>query len=355
MSDSGIDLETPPREDVNQISDIAILQDADRLGVDLSSLENAFVSDNVPEQASIQSEQKNENLFWHDLDVSLKDVVNLLMNNSERPIIMVSDDRPVYFNYVATQLLDITDVKSAFEEPFLSFVAKDDWSVLTSNIGEMLTNGQEQRIKLKGLKGKIIPVDFHAIYLPDSKHFSFILVGGHQEKSNKPFFNNLYDDLTGLPNFFLFEDRVQMAVNNENYKDARLPKDMIAVVGITIDNIEVFRRLRLEDFALKKIANTLVLSLKKNYTVARGLKYPFWILMPDIANPYDLDLELKKIMSILKEGISDNFTTHDLVVSVGVSVFPSPARSAKKLIEQSILAIKEAQNQEESSLVMFHK
>ena len=209
--------------------------------------------------------------------------------------------------------------------------------------------------QLKSRKGKIVPIDCNAIYLPDSKHFSFILVGGYQEKSSKPFFNNLYDELTGLPNFFLFEDRVQMAVNNENYKDARLPKDLIAVVGVSVDNIELFRRLGLEDFALKKIANTLVLSLKKNYTVARGLKYPFWILMPDIANSHDLDLELRKIMSIFKEGVSDNFTTHDLVVSVGASVFPNPARSAKKLIEQSISALKEAQNKEDSSLVIFHR
>ena len=66
--------------------------------------------------------------------------------------------------------------------------------------------------------------------------------------------------------------------------------------------------------------------------------------MPDIANNYDLDTELKKWMAVFKEGVSDNFTTHELSVSVGVSVFPAPARSAKKLIEQAIDAVKEAQN-----------
>ena len=140
-------------------------------------------------------------------------------------------------------------------------------------------------------------------------------------------------------------------VNNENYKDSRLPKDLIVVASVSIDNIEMFRKLHLEEFALKKIANTLVLSLRKNYTVAKGLKYHFWILMPDIANNYDLDTELKKLMAVFKEGVSDNFTTHELSVSVGVSVFPAPARSAKKLIEQAIDAVKEAQNTSESSMV----
>lgn len=354
--DINLDLETPPKENGMIKSDLAILKDADRFGVDLDALEMFDSSEAIityTEKDNIM--QNNDRVFWHDLDVRLKDVVDLLMNDSDRPIIMVSDDKPVYFNYTASQMLEIIDIKSAYEDPFLSFVIKEDWGVLTSNIGEMLTQGKMQKIRLKSRKGKIVPIDCNAIYLPDSKHFSFILVGGYQEKSSKPFFNNLYDELTGLPNFFLFEDRVQMAVNNENYKDARLPKDLIAVVGVSVDNIELFRRLGLEDFALKKIANTLVLSLKKNYTVARGLKYPFWILMPDIANSHDLDLELRKIMSIFKEGVSDNFTTHDLVVSVGASVFPNPARSAKKLIEQSISALKEAQNKEDSSLVIFHK
>ena len=354
--DISLDLETPPKEKGEIKNDLAILQDAERLGIDLDALEKVYDNEKKAEYTEKNaSVQNDEHKFWYDLDVGLKDVVDLLMNDSDRPIIMVSDDRPVYFNYEASQILEISDVKSAYEDPFLSFVAKEDWAVLTSNIGEMLTGGKKQKIKLRSAKGKLIYVDFHAIYLPDSKHFTFILVGEHQEKSNKPFFNNLYDELTGLPNFFLFEDRVQMAVNNENYKDARLPKSLIAVAGITIDNIEVFRRLRLEGFVLNKIANTLVLSLKKNYTVARGLKYPFWILMPDIANQDDLEIELKKIMSIFNEGVSDNFTTHDLVVSVGASVFPNPARSAKKLIEQSISALKEAQSQEGSSFVLFRK
>ena len=206
---------------------------------------------------------------------------------------------------------------------------------------------------MRTAKGKIVPLEFQAIYLPDSSHFSFILVSTHLSKASRPFFNNLYDDLTGLPNFFLFEDRVQTAVNNENYKDARLPKDLIAVLAVNIENMENFRKLHLEEFVLKKMAGTLVLSLKKNYTVARGLKYSLWILMPDLANGYELDLELKKLRSIFNEGVSDNFTTHELVVKLGVSVFPNPARSSKKLIEQAIFALKKAQEQEGSVTELF--
>lgn len=354
---SSIDLDSLEKSQAQTVAvaDAKILREAPQYGIDLSTLENPMAEVSVPEMPLQQPKKVRENLFWQDLDVNLNDIVNLVMNSSERPIIMVSDDKAVYFNFTAMQMLDIKNTRGVTEEPFLNFVDKEDWNLMTSSIGGMLTDGKKQQIRLRSLKGKVIPVEFQAIYLPDSKHFSFILVGGHQNKSAKPFFNNLYDDLTGLPNFFLFEDRVQMAVNNENYKDSRLPKDLIAVAGVSIDNIETFRKLHLEDFVIKKLANTLVLSMKKNYTVARGLKYPFWILMPDLMNGYDLDLEMKKLMTLFKDGISDNFTTHDLVVSVGASVFPNPARSAKKLIEQSISALKQAQESADSSLVMFGK
>ena len=75
--------------------------------------------------------------------------------------------------------------------------------------------------------------------------------------------------------------------------------------------------------------------------------------MPDVSNAYELEAEINKIMAILQDGISDNFTTHELVVSVGYSVYPSPSRSAKKLMEQSILALKEAQTYSGNKVVKY--
>ena len=338
---------------VDEKPDLSLLKEASRYGVNLSELEDADAKSDkaiMPEQSK---PQKKDQAFWRELDVNLKDIADLLMDSSERPIIMVSDDKLQYLNPVALSILELPSYKSIVETPFLTYVDRSDWNNLTTNIGEMLTSAQKQKIKLRSAKGKLTNIEFQAIYLPDSKHFSFILVGEHQNKKNNNF-NNLYDDLTGLPNFFLFEDRVQMAINNENYKDARSHKNIIAVVGININNIEVFRKLHLEDFIIKKLANTLVLSLNKAYTISRGLKYPFWIMMPNISNFQELDVELKKLLAIFNDGISDNFNNHELIVSIGVSSFPNPARSAKKLMEQSISALKEAQTDtQKSSIVKF--
>ena len=349
-----IDLEKVVDTTSVEVDDAAtLLEQAPRYGIDLNALEN-------PSSVSLMREEnfifeKNDKPFWHNLDIKLGDLIEPLVNDSERPMVLVCDDKIAYCNQAIMQILNVKNSDNIVGEPFLSFVYRDDWNVLTTSIGEMLTSLKKLRVRLKTLSEKIVPIEFQAIYLPDSSHFSFILVGSHLSKANKPFFNNLYDDLTGLPNFFLFEDRVQMAVNNENYKDSRLPKDLIAVLAINIENMDAFRKIHLEDFVYKKLANTLVLSLKKNHTVARGLKYPFWILMPDILNGYELDLELKKLRNLFKNGLSDNFTTHELIVNFGVSIFTNPARSAKKLVEQAISALKVAQEREGSSIELFSK
>ena len=98
------------------------------------------------------------------------------------------------------------------------------------------------------------------------------------------------------------------------------------------------------DFVLKKLASKLVFSLKKSYTVARGIKSQFWILMSDLQDVSDLDVELHKIKAIFDEGVEDNFARHEINCSIGVSVFPVVARSGKKLIDQAIVAVKTAQN-----------
>lgn len=328
--------------------DTAILQDAGKYNVDLNALEN-IASPNIKRPAP----HKKYSDTWRKLDVNLSDIINLIIATSERPTFMVRDDKLVYLNQAAMHLLDIGIDKEVVGNNFLNVVAKEDWNLLAENIGEMLTNSKVLRIRLKSATGKIRPMSFQAIYLSEIEHFSFILLGEHIKKAAKPTFNNLYDDITGLPNFFLFEDRVQVAVALENAKESARDQNIIAVAAINIDNIEAFRKMHIEEMVIKKTANNLVLNLPKSATVALGLKYNFWILLIGLKNKAEVNHEIRRIAEILNDGVNDNFTRHELLFSMGVSSFPQPAHSAKKMIEQAIMAIKKAQNMPKSAIEFF--
>lgn len=329
--------------------DLSMLDNAGKYNIDLNSLE-AVSSDRSREQFVSKEKQPDA---WRKLDVSLSDMVNMVLATSERPTFLIRDDKLVYLNPAAMSLLEIGPDKDVVGNNFLNLVAKESWNLLAENIGEMLTNAKSLRIKLKTMSGKLIPMTFQAIYLSEIEHFSFILLGEHAKKVVKPTFNNLYDDLTGLPNFFLFEDRVQVAVSLENAKENIRDRNMIAVAAVNIDNIEAFRKMHIEDMVIKKAANNLVLNLSKSATVSLGLKYNFWILLPGLKNKSEVNHEIRRISEVLNEGVSDNFTRHELLFSIGVSVFPHPGHSAKKLIEQAITAIKKAQTNSKSSTEFF--
>ena len=66
-------------------------------------------------------------------------------------------------------------------------------------------------------------------------------------------------------------------------------------------------------------------------------------MMNDISSMGDLDLEMRKLNAIFMEGVSDNITEHTINTSIGISIFPTIAKSAKKLLEQTIKATKKSQ------------
>lgn len=338
--------------------DLGILSAAKNFNVDLDSLENL---NETPKLKTIKQTLKSDKQemtdfvvqdFIEDADVHLKDIINKVFKNSERSFVIVRDDKIEYANKTFLKILGVAGEDDVLKKNFLKFVVKEDWNLLAENIGEMLTNDKSLMVRLKLPDNKVQRMNFDAVYLPDNQHFTFILVGSRIiTKIN--LVSGLYDDLTGLPNFYLLEDRVQMAVNAENYKDIRQKKNMIALIGVSVDNLKSFKSLGIDDFILRKIAERLVLSLKKTFTVATGLKYQFWILIPNVDNLENLDVEIKRVKAALDEPVADNFAEHRLETSVGVSIFPDPAASAKKLIEQAILAIQKAQHDGGKQVVIF--
>ena len=316
-----------------------ILAEAARYHVDLDTLETVGSSAAVPVQpaarpvytpdAAEAAENIQENRFLDETDVRLRDMVNKVFRRSDRPFVIVRDDRIEYANRTFLNLLDIKSETDILKEKFLKLVAREDWEFLAENIGEMLINNEAMEIRLVTAGHKILKVKFDAMYLSDNQHFTFILIGERI----------IPKTVTAMGMY------VQVAVNYENYKDIRQRKNMIAVIGIGIDNFPALKTIGMHELVLKKLAEKLMLSLRKTYTVASGLKYQFWILLPDVMDEESLKLELQKIQKIFEEPVADNFTEHDISASIGVSVFPEPGSSAKKLIEQTILSIQKAQKE----------
>lgn len=277
--------------------------------------------------------------YWSRVPANMGEVVTKVFEFSDRPFIIIRDDKIAYMNKTAMTVLELTGKEEIIGSSFWSYVDEQDWKMLSENIGAMLTEDRMTEVRLKTEKNRVYKIKLQAIYLDDEQHFTFVLVGNHKIKYNPS--AGLYDAVTGLPNFYLFEDRVQIAVNNEKYKDVRQRKNKMAVLGVAIDNLEDLRKVNMVDFVLKKLASKLVFRLKKSYTISRGLKYQFWFLINDFNNRHDLEVEFEKIRAIFDEPVTGNYMDYNIMTTFGYSIYPDDASTANKLIELAIEEISE--------------
>lgn len=94
------------------------------------------------------AENIQENRFLDETDVRLRDMVNKVFRRSDRPFVIVRDDRIEYANRTFLNLLDIKSETDILKEKFLKLVAREDWEFLAENIGEMLINNEAMEIRL---------------------------------------------------------------------------------------------------------------------------------------------------------------------------------------------------------------
>lgn len=152
----------------------------------------------------------------------------------------------------------------------------------------------------------------------------------------------MFDPLTALPSFDLFEDRLQTALTAEEAKDVRLRRIKIAVVGIFIRNLSDLENTVLRDRILQQLADRLLMVMPKNYTVARGINYHFWIMMPGMQDAEEIEVNVDKAAAIFFRSVDIDDVSFRPDCNVGVSVFDKEPADSATLIGQAIAALQRA-------------
>lgn len=157
----------------------------------------------------------------------------------------------------------------------------------------------------------------------------------------------MYDNKTGLVSFYLFEDRLQTAINYESHKDIRVKRGKIVVLGINIDNIMYFEN---AGSVIREMAARMKIYLPANYTVARGIRYTFWVMMTNVNTMEEINLELSKIRTIFRTPLQNN---ERILTSMGASLYAGQDVKAKDLVEEAIIALQRAQSQGENNMLFY--
>lgn len=149
-----------------------------------------------------------------------------------------------------------------------------------------------------------------------------------------------YDSLTRLPNRFLFEDRVNQAIN----LSLRTAK-MLAVVFIDLDNFKAVNDTighNGGDKLLVQVGDRLSEIVRKSDTVARFGGDEFMILLNNLSDPAKINVIIEKVMAEFKKPFAVSDQAFLVTASAGVAVYPVDGQDAASLIKNADTAMYKA-------------
>jgi diguanylate cyclase (GGDEF)-like protein len=149
-----------------------------------------------------------------------------------------------------------------------------------------------------------------------------------------------YDKLTGLPNEFLFKERLSYFVALSK----REPKNF-AVMYIDIDHFKQVNDTlghSAGDKALQSVAKILSASVRENDMVARLHGDEFVIMLDGVTESCNItDIITKKILHKIR-GVRYSGQVLGISASIGISYYPNCGKTVTKLIKAADLAMYEA-------------
>ena len=151
-----------------------------------------------------------------------------------------------------------------------------------------------------------------------------------------------YDQLTGLANRALFQDRLEQAVAS-----ARRNRQRLAVLFLDLDEFKVIND-RLGHLAgdalLRLAAQRIGTCLRKSDTGARLGGDEFAILLTNLADETDAVRLAERVLALVRQPIPLKGRDHLITASIGIASFPRDAGTAEELVKRADTAMYQAKS-----------
>ena len=139
-----------------------------------------------------------------------------------------------------------------------------------------------------------------------------------------------HDELTGLPNSFLFYDRLNTSIASAERSTNRFAVLYIKFKGVR--NISEKYGKGISDALVIKIAERLNDTLREADSIGRLDEFVFGIIATNVVNKKAIDLLVYRLYKAL--GICYQINSHSFTIkySIGISAYPDDAMNATTLI-----------------------
>lgn len=152
-----------------------------------------------------------------------------------------------------------------------------------------------------------------------------------------------HDALTGLPNRFLLQDRIEQALQN-----ARSSHGQVAMLLIHLDNLKAISDSfgqSVSDELLREVSSRLTACSQAVGTVSRQRGEEFIILLPDVNGVDAIGALTMRLLSAVSAPFSIQANRYDLSASIGISVFPDDSHNLDSLYQHADSAMCQARQE----------
>lgn len=182
--------------------------------------------------------------------------------------------------------------------------------------------------------GGIIPMEIHARLIESGNNKMVISIGRditeRKKTENELIYMATHDNLTGLPNRGLLNDRLEMALAQA----ARYKKKLVLMM-LDLDN---FKQVNDEfghnigDKLLKQVADRLLSQLRKTDTIARLGGDEFVIVLPEVDSVQDAENIANKVLRSFRKPFKINGNEINITTSIGIAFYPKDGEDIETLM-----------------------
>lgn len=171
----------------------------------------------------------------------------------------------------------------------------------------------------------------------------------------KKLFNQAhYDELTGLPNRFLFKDRFEQAIERAKRSDVQ-----VSILFLDLDRFKSVNDSlghEMGDLLLKEVGNRFLNCVRAYDSVARFGGDEFVIILSDVLPEHIYEqsaLMAERIIKSLEEPIVINEREFFVSPSIGIAIYPQDGRNYDEMLKRADTAMYQAKKQSSASYRFF--
>ncbi len=260
----------------------------------------------------------------------------VLVTDADNRILIVNSSFTEITGYAPEEVIGMDPGVLADEVPPPELV-RAQWQKMTAMgrwQGEMINRRRNGELYAAWVSIDAVRDDFG-----DVTHFVLVFsdMTERKEKDRRIHYLAHHDHLTGLPNWTLFSERMQLAV------DAARPKGgQLALMFVDIDRFKQAKdRLghSVGDLLLKEFASRMQACLRQGDTAARIGSDEFVVLLPDI----EAVQEASAVAEAVLRAVSQPFVLEDHAVrisaSIGLAIFPEHGEEVGQIMKNADLAM----------------